>query len=342
MQRRHAQKRGWSVWKLLFAAVLCCWDVFVAGAAPVPEGPEFQVNTRALGPQHSPSLAADPSGAFVVVWQGGDQNSWIVGQWLDNAGQRLGTEFFPTHTSPGSDSHPFLAGNRYGRIALVWERRASINQGSVFAAHLYNAGYPPPGELQIDTGMSGVHRLPTVAVDASGEVEFAWYFSTTSSSALSTLRRRFASSGLPLDLEMDPFPTPPSASRGPSLAMDAAGQTVAVWWNGESVMARRFDAAGRSVGGDFQVSSNPLAYDPAPAVAMDDTGGFVVVWANSLPVENIVGRRFDSLALPEGGEIEISVGPHLPGEAKVSMNGTGDFVVVWESYQDGSGSGVFG
>ena len=53
-------------------------------------GGEFQVNTYTTGYQHDPAVAAHPSGAFVVAWEGcrnGDDRACeIFGQRFDGAG----------------------------------------------------------------------------------------------------------------------------------------------------------------------------------------------------------------------------------------------------------------
>ena len=55
-------------------------------------GPEFQVNTYTTGAQQNPSVTADPSGDFIVVWdsaatsgQDGD-GSGVFGQRLRTSG----------------------------------------------------------------------------------------------------------------------------------------------------------------------------------------------------------------------------------------------------------------
>src|SRR4029453_9498266 len=40
-------------------------------ASGAPQGSEFLVNSYTLGSQGNPSIAAAPSGEFVVAWQGG-------------------------------------------------------------------------------------------------------------------------------------------------------------------------------------------------------------------------------------------------------------------------------
>jgi hypothetical protein len=69
---------------LLFAALV------ITGPSAWPQGnplgPEFRVNTYTTGRQWNPTVAADPSGGFVVIWgsRTQDGSNWGV------YGQRYG------------------------------------------------------------------------------------------------------------------------------------------------------------------------------------------------------------------------------------------------------------
>jgi hypothetical protein len=62
----------------------------------MPLGPEFRVNTYTTGLQWFPSVAADTSGNFVVVWSsdGQDGSSWgVFAQRYASSGFPVGPEF---------------------------------------------------------------------------------------------------------------------------------------------------------------------------------------------------------------------------------------------------------
>jgi hypothetical protein len=96
-------------------------------------------------------------------------------------------------------------------------------------------------------------------------------------------------------------------------------------------------------GTEFQVNTRP-AYDQTYAdIAMDANGNFVVVWhgpgANE---EDIFAQRFDANGLPLGDELTInSYTDNRQLYPRVGMNGTGRFVVVWESNKVVSGPDVW-
>src|SRR6185295_10007224 len=66
-----------------------------AAAQGDPLGPEFRVNTYTTGSQAAPSVAADSSGNFVVVWASDQDGSnlGVFGQRYDSSGVPVGPEF---------------------------------------------------------------------------------------------------------------------------------------------------------------------------------------------------------------------------------------------------------
>lgn len=106
-------------------------------------------------------------------------------------------------------------------------------------------------------------------------------------------------------------------------------------------------AAAQLAGPEFQVNSQTFAPQSKPAVAADDSGGFVVVWQGydqDGSYAGVVGQRYSAAGSPAGSEFLVNTyTEHTQREPSVAMDGTGRFVVVWESYgQDGSGFGIFG
>ena len=143
----------------------------------------------------------------------------------------------------------------------------------------------------------------------------------------------------------------------PDICTDSSGNFVVVWQSyyqdesGWGVFARRLDSAFNPVGPDFQVNTTTLGdqgtYYSGPAVACDDSGGFVVVWPSNSPQDAIWGRRYDNLGIPAGTAFVVNTynNYNYPGynSVDVGMDSDGDFVVVWDSYnQDGDADGVFG
>ncbi len=153
------------------------------------------------------------------------------------------------------------------------------------------------------------------------------------------------------ELQVNSYTTGLQAS--PAVAADGGGNFVVVWesYGQDSsvagVFGQRFDSSGSRLGLEFQVHSYTTNLQGSPAVATDGAGNFVVVWESSGqdgPDSGVFLQRFDALGAPVGGEFRVnSYTTSYQRSPAVAADGSGNFVVVWESSdQDGSYSGVFG
>ena len=89
-----------------------------------PLGPEFLVNTETSGHQIFSSVAADPSGNFVVVWQSDLQDGsgfGIFGQRYLSGGAPLGPEFRVNTFTTGAQRKPSVAADTAGNFVVVWQ-----------------------------------------------------------------------------------------------------------------------------------------------------------------------------------------------------------------------------
>jgi len=141
----------------------------------------------------------------------------------------------------------------------------------------------------------------------------------------------------------------------PKVGMSGIGNFVVVWdsygQDGESdgIFARRFRRSGTAIdASEFQVNVYTSSYQFSPSIAVADSGAFVVVWTSSKQdgyATGIFGRRYDSAGRPLDA-VEFQINTYTTSYQlfpEVAVSGSGDFVVVWQSYgQDGSGEGIFG
>jgi hypothetical protein len=81
-------------------------------------------------------------------------------------------------------------------------------------------------------------------------------------------------------------------------------------------------------------------------VASDSFGNFVVVWMSDEQDGSdwgVFGQRYDSSGAPLGPEFRVDTHTtHFQQSPDVASDPSGNFVVVWNSYHDGSGTRVFG
>src|SRR3990172_6650267 len=133
---------------------------------------------------------------------------------------------------------------------------------------------------------------------------------------------------------------------GPAICCDAAGNFVVVWasfdqdGDNDGIFAQRYSNSGAPRGTEFQVNTYTTSRQDRPAVNCDPMGNFVVVWQSLDQDGNgsgVFGQRYDSAAVAQGTEFQVNTyTTDLQGYPAVSCDTAGNFVVVWQSYnQDG-------
>jgi hypothetical protein len=88
-------------------------------ATDTPVGTEFRVNTVTADTQPTPSVAAAPTGGFVVVWNRSYKTK-VVGQLYDASGVAVGGEFEASVDYQASSPN----------VAMGAERRSSSSSGT--------------------------------------------------------------------------------------------------------------------------------------------------------------------------------------------------------------------
>ena len=136
------------------------------------------------------------------------------------------------------------------------------------------------------------------------------------------------------------------------VAMDGAGDFIVVWQSPENqdgskagVFGRRFDASSAPSGLEFQVNTFTMDDQRQPAVAMSPAGAFVVTWRSTGQDGDAYGvfaRRFDSSGAAQATEFAVNLFTSSDQEhPAAAMGSQGNFIVAWDSFQDGSYRGIF-
>ncbi|MFL6844374.1 MAG: M10 family metallopeptidase C-terminal domain-containing protein [Allosphingosinicella sp.] len=100
-------------------------------------GAEFLVDTITAGDQSQPSVAAMPSGGFVVTWTGSDSSgTGIKGQLYTPEGVKSGAEF-QANTSTSGDQSEARAVVSFGGFAVVWFDHSAT--GTAIRGQLFTA-----------------------------------------------------------------------------------------------------------------------------------------------------------------------------------------------------------
>ena len=197
-----------------------------------PLGPEFRVNTYTRAAD--PSVAADSSGNFVVVWAGTSGGaSGIIGQRYANSGVPLGPEFRVNTYTIDVQSVQSVRGRRLRR--QLRRRLAELTIRTARAPASSASALPAPVPHSARSSASTPTRRTVSAIRPSPPTPPA----TSSSSGTATNKtpgggqavfgQRYASSGTPLGPEFRVNSYTMSNTDNPSVAADPSGNFVVVW-----------------------------------------------------------------------------------------------------------------
>ncbi|WP_374246395.1 hypothetical protein, partial [Zoogloea sp.] len=329
-------------------------------AAGSAVGPEFRVNTQAVGSQVNPAIVGLSDGGFVVTWtdQNGDGNSHgIFGQRFDAVGEPAGAQFLVnTYTSYDQDQSAVAA--YAGGFVVAWSSRYQDGSGTgIYAQRYANDGAPQGGEFLVNAMLSGDQYEPSVATFADGGFVVAWRSDGQDGSGAGVYAQRFDASGGRVGAEFQVNSATVSNQYDPHVSVLAGGGFVVVWsddgsrdGSGIGIYAQRFDASGAKVGGEFLVNESTYGSQYQPAVAALENGGFVVTWYNDNvgaaggSYSDVYMREYQADGTPVAPELRVNSPStsYAQFEPAVAHIGSDNFVVVWRSdSQDGSLSGVY-
>jgi hypothetical protein len=302
-------------------------------------------------------VASDTTGNFIVVWNSYEQdgsNYGVFGQRYDNSGAPLDPEFRVNTFTTSNQRLPSVASDSSGNFVVVW---ASYGQdGSsygIFGQRYASSGAPLGSEFRVNTYASEYQNFPSVASDTTGNFIVAWTSDFQDGWGFGVFGQRYASSGVPLGPEFRVNTYTTDNQDAASVASDAAGNFVVVWTSdgqdGSSygIFGQRYASSGTPLGSEFRVNTYTTVYQSLPSVESDSSGNFVVAWtslAQDGSSYGIFGQRYASSGAPLGAEFGVNTyTTDVQSRASVASDSSGNFVVVWESFnQDGSNWGVFG
>jgi large repetitive protein len=257
-------------------------------------GGEFRVNVMTAGDQMSPSVAADATGNFVVVWQSKDQDGegWgVFARRYAANGTALGGEFLVNTTTAKDQSAPVVAMADAGSFIVAWQsvRQDGSNWG-VFAQRFDADGVAAGSEFRVSTITYKDQAMPAIAADSAGNFVVAWQSKDIdyNDDRFGIYAQRYFADGSALGSQFLVNTRTPGDQTAPAVAMDNAGNFVIVWQSkGQDlkddpagIYAQRYTNTGARQGGEFRVNTTVADAQTAPALAMSNTGRMLVVWTS--------------------------------------------------------------
>jgi hypothetical protein len=280
------------------------------------------------------SVDRDASGRYVIVWS---ENSEVWGQRRNADGTPIDGKFQVNTFTFFSGYPPHVASDPSGNFVVIW----SANE-DVVARRFDSNGVPLGDEFVVNQYTPYSQAASAVAMSAAGFV-VAWR--GADSNGPGAFGRLFDPAGLPITGEVRLNTSPVDGGFNfPDVAMDAAGDFVAVWRGVEAdreIRARRFTNQGDAVSDDFVIHHSTTMNVHEPRVASDSAGNFIVVWDERPTVgfdgSNVFGRFYDMAGDTASDPFEISgvvtdrrIGP------RPSLADDGSFVVAFDSGSGGA------
>ena len=323
------------------------------------QGGEFLVNSYTTGDQSSPAIAMNSVGDFVIAWasinQDKNDGTGIYAQRYSANGTIQGPEFLVNTYTTLSQNFPTIAMESNGDFVIVWESDGQDLSGNGIYGKRFDALGVGGAEFQISTFSANQQRYPSVAMDNDGDFAVSWisYGQEGSGSIYGIYARRYDNTGTVQGAEFLVNTTTTDNQFFPTTAMDTDGDFVVAWMsnvqtgdNSNGIYAQRFNASGTAVGTELHVNTYTTGVQTEPSVAMDDNGDFVVAWYSNLQDDGVYSgvyaQRYNAWGSKLGIEFKVNTQTtYTQRYPSAAMDNSGDFIISWESYQDGSSYGIY-
>jgi hypothetical protein len=308
-------------------------------AGEVRLGGEFQANTHTTHDQAYSSVAAAPSGDFVMVWesygQDGDGHG-VFARRFDASGNPHAPEFPVNAYTTGSQWFPDVASDANGNWVAVWQSNSHELGPGLFARRYDSGGNPRGGEFAIE--VDEYAEAPSVASAADGAFVVVW--TSLGPYGQDVFGKRYDATGAAEGAAFLVNSQTAHAQRRPSVAANTDGTFVVAWESryqdddvSYGVFAQRYDSVGAPQGSEFPVNVYTTGYQGATDATMLRDGGFVLTWSSLFQDGDgwgIYGRRFEASGAPLEDEfrVNVSTGGHQVRPSVASGPG-GGFAVVW-------------
>jgi hypothetical protein len=263
----------------------------------------------------------------------------------------VGSEFQVNTYTMYHQQSPAVAMDTDGNFVVAWmDQTQDGSFGGIYAQRYDNAGNPQGVEFQVNTSTYLYQNNPAVAMDSDGDFVVVWEDRLEDESFYGIYAQRYDNDAIPLGSEFRVNTNTYLHQQNPAIAMDSNGNFVVVWedqvqdGSNYGVYAQRYDNTGAPQGVEFRVNTYTTFNQSNPAIAMDSDGDFVVIWQSFQDGSSngIYAQRYDNTGAPQGAEFRVNTyTTSMQINAAVAMDSDGDFVVTWQSPQDGDGYGIY-
>jgi len=208
-------------------------------------------------------------------------------------------------------------------------------------------------EFQINTTTTDISPgqvRPSSTALSDGGFVVAWQSWNVTLGNFNIHGQRYDASGLAVGAEFVIFSS--NDKGNPSITALTDGGFIVSWAEdillspGYEIYAQRYDVSGATQGTKFQVNTHTTNDQDRPSITSLNDGGFVVVWTSDLQdgsSSGVYGQRYNAAGTPVGSEFQVNnYTTSQQTNPSITALDNGGFVVTWQSFQDGSGLGVYG
>jgi hypothetical protein len=309
------------------AGVVFSQDAVLSVTAPVSAWvTPAAIETDDTGPAQQPAISVNTAGEALSVWMKPGDGVWAnrytpAGGW--GTAQRVSD-------GQGSQGAHEVAIDASGNAIAVWQQADDI------WANRYTAGsgWGTPDRIEGQPGRAG---NPQIGTDANGNAIAVWWQYTGSRIGVAAARYSAGGGwGVPENIVNDD----PGDASAPQVAVDAAGNAMAVWaWSADTggnnyiynVRAARYVAGFGWAGAVFLDSNGMAQPNPSPQVALSANGTAIAVWHRNISgIDSVTSSHYT----PGGGwSSSLEVDPAvLSRNARVAIDSEGNALAVWEQY----------
>ena len=134
------------------------------------------MNAYTAGDQKSPSVAIEPSGAFVVAWTSDGQDGssdGVFGRRFDASGNALGNDFLANTVTAGAQSQANVGVDSTGSFLVTWSSTDGSNLG-IFGRRFDGSGVAQGPEFQINSYTTNSQSYGKLAMNPAGNFVVTW------------------------------------------------------------------------------------------------------------------------------------------------------------------------
>jgi hypothetical protein len=153
---------------------------------------ELAINLPATGAHAHPRIASDPSGNFVVAWEGLTAGGSVaLARRFTAAGTALSAQLMVDPSPTGPEHDPVVAANALGEFVVAWDGVGQDGSGAAVLIQAFDSylNQPLGGKLQLNATTAGDQAFPSVGLSAGGSLLLAWASQTPAADAAVVIAR---------------------------------------------------------------------------------------------------------------------------------------------------------